>query len=121
MIKKHVKYKDFDDNDREEDFYFNLTEAELTELELSQKGGLTKTIERIVAAQDSSELIRIFKHLVLTSYGEKSVDGKLFMKDEAITRAFSQTQAYSDIFMELAFDNEAAAAFVNGLAKTVKK
>lgn len=115
MLKKTIKYTDFDGNERTEDFYFNLTKAEVTELEMSTEGGLVKMLEKIVAAQDSKRIIEIFKDLILRAYGEKSPDGKRFIKNQELRDAFSQTEAYSELFMELATNAEASAAFVNGI------
>ena len=115
MLKKNVKYTDYNGVEREEDFYFNLTKAEVMEMELSTSGGLAEMIQRIVAAQDAPSIIKIFKDLVLKAYGEKSPDGKRFIKSDEISTAFSQTEAYSIIFMELATDADAAAKFVKGI------
>lgn len=119
MLKKTIKYTDYNGTQREEDFYFNLTKAELMEMEMSTSGGLAEMIQNIVKAQDAPAIIKVFKDLVLKAYGEKSLDGKRFMKvDENGTQlsiAFSQTEAYSNLFMELATNAEAAAEFVNGI------
>jgi hypothetical protein len=115
MIKKTVTFTDYNGVERTEDFYFNLTKAEVMEMEMSTTGGLAETIQKIVAAQDSPAIIKIFKDLVLRAYGEKSPDGRRFIKSEDIATAFSQTEAYSQIFMELATDADAAAKFVNGI------
>lgn len=115
MLKKTITYKDYNDNERTEDFYFNLSEAEAMEMELSASGGLTETIRRIIAAQDAPSIIKIFKDLILRAYGEKSLDGKRFIKSEEISTAFSQTEAYSELFMELATNADAAAEFVNAV------
>lgn len=115
MVKKTITYVDFDNNSRTEDFYFNMTKSEVTEMQLGTSGGLAKQLEKIVAAQDTSRVIEVFKDLILRSYGEKSPDGKRFIKTPELREAFYQTQAYSDFYMELATDDEAAAAFVNGI------
>lgn len=119
MIAKTIKYKDFNGTEREEKFFFNLTKAEVTEMELSTSGGLGESIKQIVAAQDTPQIIKIFKELILKSYGEKSLDGKRFRKvDDAgvpLSIAFSETEAYSNLFMELAENDEKAAEFVNGI------
>ena len=115
MLKKTITYVDYDGNERTEDFYFNLTKAEVTEMEMSQKGGLVNTIQKIVAEQNSQRIIEIFKDLILKSYGEKSLDGKRFIKSKELREEFEQTEAYSDLFMELAQNAESAAAFVNGI------
>lgn len=115
MLKKHIKYTDYNDVEREEDFYFNLTQAEVTEMELSTTGGMAEMIQKIVAAQDGPAIIKIFKDMVLKAYGVKSADGRQFIKNDEVRNAFAQTEAYSIIFMELATDAEKAAEFVNGI------
>lgn len=115
MLKKNIKYTDYNGVERNEDFYFNLSKAEIMEMELSTVGGLTEMINKIVAAQDAPAIIKLFKELVLKAYGEKSADGKRFIKNPEIAEAFSQTEAYSILFMELATDADAAAKFVNGI------
>ena len=115
MLKKTITYNDYNGLERTEDFYFNLTSAELMEMEMSTEGGLAEMIKRIVDAKDAKAIIKIFKDLVLKAYGEKSADGKRFMKSEELKTAFEQTEAYSIIFMELATDADAAAKFVNGI------
>ncbi len=115
MLKKTITYTDYNGTERTEDFYFNLTDAEVMEMEMSTSGGLAEMITRIVAAQDSPAIIKIFKDLVLKAYGEKSPDGKRFVKSDEIREAFSQTEAYSKLFMELATNADAAATFVNGI------
>lgn len=115
MLKKTIKYTDYDGNEREEDFYFNLNKAEVTEMELSKQGGLSEYIKRIVAAQDAPSLVELFKELICKSYGEKSLDGKRFVKSKELTEEFTQTEAYSELFVELASNAEEATKFVNGI------
>ena len=115
MLKKTIKYIDYDGNEREEDFYFNLNKAEVTEMELSKQGGLSEYIKRIVAAQDAPSLIELFKELICKSYGEKSLDGKRFVKSKELTEEFTQTEAYAELFVELASNAEEATKFVNGI------
>lgn len=115
MVVKKIKYTDFNGVEREEEFMFNLTEAEITEMELTTDGGLSDSIKKIISAQDTPEIIKTFKMLLLKSYGEKSADGRRFIKSEELTEAFTQTNAYSQLFMELATDDKAAIAFINGI------
>ena len=115
MYKKTVTYEDYKGNTRTEDFYFNLNKAELVELELSTKGGLTVMIDRIIAAQDNPTLFKIFKDLVSKSYGVLSDDGRKIIKNQAVLDDFMQTEAYSIIFSELATNAEAAAEFFNNV------
>lgn len=121
MLKKTITYTDYNGNERTEDFYFNLTEAEIMEMEMSTAGGLAESIQRIAAAQDAPSIIKIFKDIVLKAYGVKSADGKRFIKNSAIREEFEQTEAYSKLFMELATDENAAAEFVNGIVPAAKK
>ena len=119
MYKKTITYTDYNGNERTENFYFNLTQAELTEWEMGVKGGLAERIQKIVESQDQPAIIAVFKELILKAYGEKTLDGKRFRKvNDAgvpLSIAFSETEAYSNLFMELATDDKAAAEFVNGI------
>lgn len=115
MLKKTITYTDYNGLERKEDFYFNLSKAEIATMEMSTEGGLAEMITKVVEAKDQVAIIKIFKDLVLSSYGEKSADGKRFIKSEELSTAFSQTEAYSIIFMELATDADKAAEFVNGI------
>lgn len=115
MLKKTVTYVDYNGVERTEDFYFNLSKAEVAEMELSVEGGFSKMLEEIVRSNDNVRIMELFKQMVLKAYGEKSADGKRFIKSKELSEAFSQTEAYSEIFMELALDEKAAAAFVNGI------
>lgn len=115
MLKKTVEYTDYNGVSRKEDFYFNLTKAECTEMELGTEGGLAAKMQKIIDAQNMPEIIKTFKEIVLASYGIKSDDGKRFMKSDTIREEFSQTEAYSIIFMELATDENAATNFINGI------
>lgn len=115
MIKITKTYVDYNDVERTEEFCFHLTEAEVTELELSKQGGISAYINSIIAAKDMPELIKLFKEIVLKAYGQKSLDGRRFIKNQELTEEFSQTEAYSMIFMELATDSDKASEFINGI------
>lgn len=121
MLKKTITYTDYNDVERTEDFYFNLTKAELMEMEMGAVGGLSGMIEKIVSAKDAPSIIKVFKELVLKAYGEKSADGRRFIKSKEISDAFAQTEAYSQLFMELATDADAASKFVNGIAPNMEE
>ena len=115
MLKKTITYTDFNGEEIKEDFYFHLSKAEIMEMQLEKEGGLAQMIQKIVDTKDVPQIIKVFKELIFKSYGVKSDDGKRFIKSEELSRAFSQTQAYSDLFMELATNADSAAAFVNGI------
>ena len=115
MVVEKIKYTDFNGVEREEEFMFNLTEAEITEMELTTEGGLSDSIKKIVSAQNTPQIIETFKMLLLKSYGEKSADGRRFVKSEELSKEFTQTNAYSQLFMKLATDDKSAVAFINGI------
>ena len=115
MYKKTIKYVDYDGNEREEDFYFNLNKAELLNMDFSSDGSLEAYINKIVKEQDKKSLIKLFQDIILMSYGEKSLDGKHFKKSKEITDDFVSTEAYSNLYIELATNSKAAADFVNGI------
>ena len=115
MLKLTRTYEDFDGNERTEDFYFGLMPSELLELQNSMNGGLSQLLEKLINEKDIKQIIEYFKKIVLASYGVKSLDGRNFYKDEQIRKEFISTTAYSDIFMDLATDSDAAAKFVKGI------
>jgi hypothetical protein len=112
MYKIHQKYEDFNGNEREDDFYFNLSKAELLEMELSEDGGMDKRLQRLIGSQDMKEAIKVFKAIVLMSFGMKTDDGR-FIKSQEVRDAFTQSAAYSEIFMDLATDPDKAQKFIN--------
>ena len=116
MLKKTITYEDFDGNTRTEDFYFNLTKAELLELEVGAgEGGIREKLLAIVAANNGEEIIENFKKIILLAYGEKSADGKRFVKNQEIRESFAATEAYSELFFSLATDANVAAEFMRGI------
>ena len=115
MYKIREKYEDYDGNERIEEFYFNLTKAEITDMELTTEGGMSAMLNRIIAAKDTSKLIAVFKDLILRSYGQKSPDGRRFIKSDELTKEFTETPAYSQIYLRLATDDKAATEFVNNV------
>lgn len=119
MLKKNIKYVDYNGVERSEDFYFNLSQAEIMEMQLSKDGGLSDYLQKIIDAKDVPTLMKIFKDLVLKAYGEKSDDGRRFVKiapdGHRLADDFAQTEAYSIMFMELATDADAASKFVTSV------
>lgn len=115
MLKKTITYKDFNDETVSEDFFFHLSKAELIELEMSHKGGLSASLERIVAAEDGKGIIAEFKNIILSAYGQRSEDGKRFIKNQQLRDEFESTEAYSELFMELVTNTDSAIEFVNGV------
>lgn len=119
MYKKTITYTDYNGNERTEDFYFNISEAEATELSVSYDGGIQSYLEKIVNADDQNEIVQQFKKIIKYSYGVKSDDGRRFIKSDEIADAFVQSPAYSILFMELATNTDSAIAFVNGITPNV--
>lgn len=126
MLKETITYTDFNGTERTEDFYFNLSEVEIMEMfakisdkdnsgTANQSRGIDDMIKDIISAQSNSELIETFKELINKSYGQKSADGRRFVKDEKLTMEFTQTNAYPKLFMKLSQDTDAAIRFVNGI------
>lgn len=115
MFKKTLTYETFDGETITEDFYFNLTEAELTDMQYSTAGGLQNILEKIVNTKDQPKMIQYMKDILKKTYGVKSDDGKRFIKTPEVVEQFTQTQAYSDYFMTLALDADEATAFIKGI------
>ena len=115
MLRKLIEYTDYNGKTRKENFYFSLNKAELMEMELGVDGGMQQMIQLIIDKQDIPKIMAAFKRIILKAYGEKSPDGRRFIKSEELSEAFSQTEAYSNLYMELVTDAKAAAAFINSI------
>jgi len=115
MLKKTITSVDYNGNERTEDHYFNLNKAELMEMQLSVNGGLDAMLKTIIESNDQAAIMKMFKDIIMRSYGIKHVDGVQFEKSEEISRKFTQTEAYNVLFMELCTDAKAAAAFIKGI------
>lgn len=115
MIKKTISYTDYDGNERNEEYYFNFTKAEVVEMEASETGGMKKMLESIIRTNDTKKIMEVFKDIIQKSYGVKSPDGKRFIKNKEVLEEFTQSEAYSELFMELATNEQAAIAFINGV------
>lgn len=115
MLSITKTYKDFNGQSRTEDFLFHLTKAEILDMELSENGGFSTILRKLSARQDIKEIISIFRKLVRMAYGEKSADGRTFVKNDQITENFVSTNAYADIYYDLVTDPDKAAAFINGI------
>lgn len=115
MLKRDITYTDFNDEKQTETFYFNLTKSELVEVEAGHKGGMDAFIKTIIHTEDNDALIKEFKRLILLSYGEKSADGKRFIKSDELREAFAQTAAFDELFIEIATDETKAVEFIKGI------
>lgn len=115
MLKKTLTYTDYNGVERTEDFYFNITKAELVDWEFGTAGGLTTVLSRIIAEKNQPEIIRLFKTVIDRAYGVKSDDGRRFVKNNEVLSAFQQSPAYSALYMELISDDKIAADFINGI------
>lgn len=124
MLKKTIKYTDFNGNEVSEDFYFNLTKAEVAEMELSAthldadgkaSGGMQEMLQSVVNSGSGKRIIEVFKEILSKSYGVRSEDGKRFIKSDQLFEEFTQTAAYSEFFMELITEADSAADFIKGV------
>lgn len=112
MLKLTRKYTDYNGVEREEDFHFNLTKAEILDMEVSIPGGMSGLIERLTKSQDTQATIEIFKTIIKKAYGVKSEDGRRFRKTPELLQEFMETEAYSDLYYELLADPQKAADFI---------
>ena len=115
MLKRNITYKDFNGNECVETFYFNLSEPELVEMEVSEKEGLSATLRNVIAAEDKATIVAAFKRIILAAFGVKSDDGKRFIKSDELRQEFEQHAAYAVLFMELASSDTAASDFLTGV------
>lgn len=115
MLKKTITYVDYDGNNRTEDFFFNISKAELTMMEASKTGGMRQYLERIIQTQDNVAIMEMFRDIIHKAYGEKAPDGRRFIKSEDLSLGFEQTEAYSELIMELLGDAGKASEFINAI------
>ena len=115
MLVKRIKYEDYNGQTREEDFYFNLNKGEIFNMQFGTEGGLDKAIQKIIQTEDTPKIVKIFQDIILNAYGVKSDDGRRFIKSEELSTEFKQTEAYSELLMELVSDEKKAAEFINAL------
>jgi len=116
MYVKSITWTDWNGTVRTEDFYFNLTRTELTKMELKYEGGLVASVNKLVKSEDNQKILTIFDDIIMTSYGEKSADGKRFVKENgALAKAFAETGAYDALFTELISVEGAASKFIKGI------
>lgn len=115
MLKKTITFEDFNGDTVSETHYFNLTKSELIELEANYDGGLDAAMRALIEAKDGKAIIENFTRIILSAYGQKSPDGKRFVKNEELCTEFKQTAAFDALFMELVSDSEAGATFIKGV------
>lgn len=115
MLVKRISYTDYNGNQRSEDFYFNLNKGEIFNMQFGTEGGLDKAIQKIIQTEDTPKIVKIFQDIILNAYGVKSDDGRRFIKSEELSTEFKQTEAYSELLMELVSDEKKAAEFINAL------
>lgn len=121
MISKTFTYLDYNEVERTETHYFNLSEAEIVDMELGVDGGYSALLQKIVDTKDTPKLIKIWKEIIFKSYGVKSADGRRFEKSEELSIAFSQTPMYVQLYMSLVKDTNAAIEFANGILPKVEQ
>jgi hypothetical protein len=115
MYRDHRTYIDFNGVERTEDFYFNLSKAEIADMELSTTGGIKDMVDKILAAKDQAKLVSLFKDLIRMAYGVKSEDGRNFIKNDKVREDYFSTNAYSDLYMELATNDQFASQFFEAI------
>lgn len=116
MFKYEIPFTDYNGVERKETHYFNLSKAELMEMELSTQAGVEEMIRMMIATNDNAKIVKTFKDLILKSYGIKSEDGRRFIKSQALREEFEQSEAYSEFFMKLlANEDNLQTKFINGV------
>lgn len=115
MIKKTITFTDYDGNQRTDDYYFNLSKAELIEMQFTTVGGMQRLLEDIARSHDNKRTFEMFKDIILRAYGKKSPDGIRFIKSKELSEEFEQTEAYSELILEFFEDGQKAADFINGV------
>jgi hypothetical protein len=122
MFKETFEFKDYFGVDRKEDHYFQLSEPEVMQLNFSSVGNLKDTVEKITQEQDGGRIISLFEQIIQKAHGERSEDGRLFIKNKEALERFIYSPVYSMMYMKLATDADYAARFLREiLPKDMKK
>lgn len=119
MIKKTITYTDFNGEERTEDFWFNMTKAEIINLDLEMPGGLDAYAKKLIREGDRPEIVKLFRRIILGSYGEKDDTGRRFVKTEEMQRAFEETNAFSELYVSILSDQDEMIKFINGIVPQV--
>lgn len=115
MLKKTIKYTNYNDEKKSNDYYFHLKKSELIDLQFSTAEGFITYIEEITKTNDQTKIWKAFRDIVLLAYGKKSEDGERFIKSDEIRREFEETEAFSELIYELMTSETAAADFINAI------
>lgn len=118
MHKETITYNDLNGVQRTEDFYFDLSKPEIVKMQASAKGGYDVQLRSIAADMNGAKIMEFFENFITKSYGEKSEDGRRFMKSEEISRSFMETPAYEVLFEKLVTNDKYAADFVNAVMRS---
>lgn len=119
MFKTEIEYTDYNGNQRKDTLYFNLSKAEMMEMELSTTAGVEEKLRMLIATKDNATIVKTFKEFLIKSYGIKSEDGTRFIKSDKLREEFEQSEAYSEMFMKLISDTDFQAKFINGIISGV--
>ena len=117
VLKKTIRYTDFDGTSREEDLYFNLSEAELLEMAIHHDRGVEGVaayFKELGESKDPKLIIPAVKNMLLLAYGERSEDGRHFRKSPEITDDFVSSAAYQEMFMQMMSDRDTIMGFFKG-------
>lgn len=117
MVKKTITYTDLNGVERTENFYFDMSKPEIVKMQASAKGGYDVQLKSIAANLNGALIMEFFEDFIKKSYGEKSEDGRRFVKSPELSEAFMQTPAYEVLFEELITDDKKAAEFVNAVMR----
>lgn len=120
MFKHSVEYVDFNGSDRKEDLYFHLSLPEVTRLEAEIGMGLEDYIKGLTTNQELNTLLAFLERMLLSSYGQKTSDGKSFIKSQVIREAFEYSQAYAEIFEQVLSNPDLARKFGENVADNGK-
>ena len=118
MHKETITYNDLNGVQRTEVFYFDLSKPEIVKMQASAKGGYDVQLRSIAADLNGAKIMEFFENFITKSYGEKSEDGRRFMKSEEISRSFMETPAYEVLFEKLVTNDKYAADFVNAVMRS---
>lgn len=111
MYSKTIEYVDFNGNERSDKLYFHLSLPEVTRIEAEIDNSLKDHITSLIANRDKKTLLDFLERIILTSYGERTQDGRTFKKNEQITSDFENSLAYAEFFEQIITEEGMAQSF----------
>lgn len=115
MVRREIKFTDFNGKSQTEVGYFNINKAELGKLQMRHNGTYLDYLKLLSERKKVEEMYNFVYELILDSYGEKDPEGRKFIKTPEMRTDFEQSLAFSEMIVDLVSNPDDLANFVKGI------